>query len=110
MDINSQEEMREEIMSLFWSVAFNRDAANRPVSVDEGNCGQQFSQSQQSLVSEEIASQLTSSVKLRNSPSPKQERPKSDFTVRWADLLEQVKETNVTYRREGNKTAKATST
>ncbi|KAK7499231.1 hypothetical protein BaRGS_00009491 [Batillaria attramentaria] len=54
----------------------------------------------------EIASQLTSSVKLRNSPSPKQERPKSDFTVRWADLLEQVKETNVTYRREGNKLRK----
>ncbi|XP_025079612.1 rho guanine nucleotide exchange factor 4-like isoform X2 [Pomacea canaliculata] len=54
----------------------------------------------------EIASHLTSTVKLRNSPSPKQERPKSDFTVRWADLLEQVKETNVTYRREGNKLRK----
>ncbi|XP_070173942.1 serine-rich adhesin for platelets-like isoform X2 [Littorina saxatilis] len=54
----------------------------------------------------EVASQLTSAVKLRNSPSPKQERPKSDFTVRWADLLEQVKETNVTFRRDGGKLRK----
>ncbi|KAL8612228.1 hypothetical protein ACOMHN_028925 [Nucella lapillus] len=51
----------------------------------------------------DIASQLTSPVKLRNSPSPKQERPKSDFTVRWADLLEQVKEADVSYRRDGVK-------
>lgn len=52
-------------------------------------------------VSPDTATPVNMAVKLRKTPSPKQERPKSDITVRWADLLEQVRETNITYRNDG---------
>ncbi|XP_067668908.1 uncharacterized protein [Haliotis asinina] len=52
-------------------------------------------------VSPDTTTPINMAVKLRKTPSPKQERPKSDITVRWADLLEQVRETNVTYRNDG---------
>ncbi|CAL1545518.1 unnamed protein product, partial [Lymnaea stagnalis] len=55
------------------------------------------------------AESIQATVKLRKSksPSPVAERPKSDITVRWADLLEQVMETGaIRYRRDASKLRK----
>ncbi|XP_055868914.1 uncharacterized protein LOC106055773 isoform X3 [Biomphalaria glabrata] len=52
---------------------------------------------------------MQTTVKLRKSksPSPVAERPKSDITVRWADLLEQVMDPGgVKYRKEAGKLRK----
>ncbi|KAH9509423.1 hypothetical protein Btru_045857 [Bulinus truncatus] len=52
---------------------------------------------------------MQAGVRLRKSksPSPATERPKSDITVRWADLLEQVMDTGgVKYRKEAGKLRK----
>ncbi|XP_041353303.1 uncharacterized protein LOC121371439 [Gigantopelta aegis] len=53
--------------------------------------------------SPDASTSLTTIVKLRKSPSPKQERPKSDITVRWADLQGEFHERNVAYRRESGR-------
>ncbi|XP_050416345.2 uncharacterized protein LOC126830100 isoform X3 [Patella vulgata] len=52
----------------------------------------------------EANSHIETTVRLRKSPSPHRERPKSDttYSVRWADLLEQVREKEETfYTKDG---------
>lgn len=44
-------------------------------------------------------------VKRRKSPSPRQERPKSEISVRWADLEEAAHVIKIK-RREGNENVK----
>ncbi|KAL8592411.1 hypothetical protein ACOMHN_021353 [Nucella lapillus] len=54
-------------------------------------------------ISAEVGQEATGGVSLRAGPSPRQERPRSDFTVRWADLLQHVRDTDVIYRRDGTR-------
>ncbi|XP_059175095.1 uncharacterized protein LOC131955133 isoform X2 [Physella acuta] len=84
----------------------SKDGVNGHTTVDRGEITSSNSNDsgiQNDVIVTSSAESIQATVKLRKSksPSPVVERPKSDITVRWADLLEQVMDTtSVKFRKD----------
>ncbi|XP_050416347.2 uncharacterized protein LOC126830100 isoform X4 [Patella vulgata] len=82
----------------------NSSSFRQEESSEKGQQCHSVPETENGKVLNEANSHIETTVRLRKSPSPHRERPKSDttYSVRWADLLEQVREKEETfYTKDG---------